>query len=534
MTLSSARTIPSLLREKAELGEHPAVIEQGRRTSYAELWILVRRAAKGYLAAGVAHGDRVAVWAPNGLEFMASMLGAQTIGAAVVPLSTRFTGHEALEVLRRSGTSVLAVTDGFLGKDYTGMLKEAAADEGDEGSPVKGLPTLRLIVRLDGADAGNRELGWESFLTSGDEISDEALDEAIAAVEPGDVVDILYTSGTTGAPKGVMSAHRQTIAVAYAWAKGADLVADDEYAIVNPMFHGFGYKAGLTASLVAGATIHPVQVLDTTALLELIQNERITVLPGVPTIFTSLLDHPHLSEYDTSSLRFAIAGATTAPATLFRDMVNVLGFRTVAQAYGLTECVVATMSRPGEDLDHVQQTTGPAVHGTEIRVVDTDGNDVPTGTDGEVLLRGENVMLGYFEDPEATSAAIDAEGWFHTGDAGQLDEHGCLKITDRLKDMFIVGGFNVYPAEVENVLRQHPAVNESAVIGVEDERLGSVGRAYVRLLTEADPKPTEADLEEFCRKRLSNYKVPRDVIIVDDFPRNSTGKILKKDLRENA
>lgn len=534
MTLSNARTIPALLKEQSALGEHPAVVEKDKTTSYSELWTLVQRAAKGYLAAGVTHGERVAIWAPNSLEFIVSLLGAQTIGAAAVPISTRFTGHEALEVLSRSGTHVLAVTDGFLNKSYTTMLKDAAADLGNDGGPVPGLPSLRKIIRLDNTDISEEETAWGTFLGSGDAISDDTLKETISEVVPDDVVDILYTSGTTGAPKGVMSAHRQTIAVAYAWAKGAELTAEDDYAIVNPMFHGFGYKAGVIAALVAGSTIHPVPVLDTTALLELIQTEKITVLPGVPTIFTSLLDHPNLATYDTSSLRFAIAGATTAPESLFRDMVDILGFSTVAQAYGLTECVVATMSRPREDLGHVQQTTGPAVHGTEIRIVDHDGNNLPTGTDGEVLLRGENVMLGYFEDPEATAAAIDSDGWFHTGDAGRLDEHGCLKITDRLKDMFIVGGFNVYPAEVENVLRQHPAVNESAVIGVPDDRLGSVGVAYVRLLADAAPVPSEEELEAFCRKRVSNYKVPREVIIVSDFPRSSTGKILKKDLREDA
>lgn len=530
MTLSRAKTIPALLAEQAELGDHPAVIEPGRRTTYAELWTLVQRAARGYLATGVRHGDRVAVWAPNSLEFMVAMLGAQTMGAAVVPLSTRFTGHEAAEILRRSGTSVIAVTDGFLDKSYTTMLKEAATEPAG-GTVISGLPALRAIIRLDGEHVSDTEESLEAFLAAGDTVPQAELDAAIAAVSADDVVDILYTSGTTGAPKGVMSAHRQTIGVAYAWAKGADLTGEDRYAIVNPMFHGFGYKAGLVSALIAGVEIHPVQVLDTTKLLELIQSARITVLPGVPTVFTSLLDHPNLGDYDTSSLRFAIAGATTAPETLFRDMREILGFETVAQAYGLTECIVATMSRKGEDLEHAKQTTGPAVHNTEIKIVDANGDEVPTGEEGEILIRGENVMLGYFEDPEATAEAIDPDGWFHTGDIGQMDEHGCVKITDRLKDMFIVGGFNVYPAEVENVLRQHLAVNESAVVGVEDERLGSVGRAYVMLYAEADPKPTEEELITFCRERLSNYKVPREVVIVSDFPRNSTGKILKKDLR---
>lgn len=533
MTLSRATTVPALLAEKAALGDHPAVVEPGRTTTYEELWELVQRAARGYLAAGVRHGDRVAVWAPNSLEFMVAMLGAQSMGAAVVPLSTRFTGHEAAEILRRSGTSVIAVTDGFLDKSYTSMLKDAAAEPAG-GSVIPGLPDLHAIIRLDGEHVNGSESSLEAFLAAGDAVSEADLETAINAVSPDDVVDILYTSGTTGAPKGVMSAHRQTIGVAYAWAKGADLTGEDRYAIVNPMFHGFGYKAGMVSALIAGAEIYPIQVLDTTAMLELIQTARITVLPGVPTVFTSLLDHPKLADYDTSSLRFAIAGATTAPETLFRDMREILGFKTVAQAYGLTECIVATMSRKGEDLEHAKQTTGPAVHNTEIKIVDPEGKEQPTGVDGEILIRGENVMLGYFEDPEATAEAIDSEGWLHTGDVGQMDEHGCVKITDRLKDMFIVGGFNVYPAEVENALRQHPAVNESAVIGVDDERLGSVGRAYVMLYGDADPRPSEEDLIQFCRERLSNYKVPRDVVIVSDFPRNSTGKILKKDLREHV
>ncbi|WP_194420658.1 AMP-binding protein [Microbacterium abyssi] len=530
MNVSESTTVPALLTELAELGEHPAIVDGGTTITCVELQSHVAQVARGYLGRGVVPGDRVAVWAPNRAEFILAMLGAQSIGAAVVPLNTRYTGHEAVTILNRSRASALVIADGFLGKSYAASLRDAAAEAGDEGPKIAGLPHLHTIVTMDG-DGTEGILPWDAFLDAGRVIPDEQLAATMAAVTPDQVMDILFTSGTTGVPKGVQSTHSQTLGVARAWARGARLTRDDRYAVVNPFFHGFGYKAGMITSLMTGTTIYPVAVFDVDELLQLVESERISVLPGVPTIFTSMLDHPRLREYDLSSLRFAIAGATAAPATLFHDMVHVLGFRTVAQAYGLTECVVATMSREGESLDHAAQTTGPAIEGIEIRIVDPDGDDLGTDADGEILLRGDVVMLGYFEDQEATDAVLDADGWFHTGDVGRLDEHGCLKITDRLKDMFIVGGFNVYPAEVENVLRKHPAVNESAVIGIDDARLGTVGRAYVMLLHNADPRPDAADLESFCRTHLANFKVPREFVLVDDFPRNATGKILKTALR---
>ncbi|WP_193597048.1 AMP-binding protein [Microbacterium sp. YJN-G] len=535
MTVSEATTVPMLLAEQAARGEHPAIVDGDTTVSFAGLHERVRDVARGYLAHGIEPGDRVAVWAPNRLEFILAMLGAQSIGAAVVPLNTRYTGHEAATILDRSRASALVLADGFLGRRYAQSLREAAAELGDEGPVLPGLPALHTVVTLDGGEDGDDGiLAWSRFLADGASVTDERLEAALAAVTPEHVMDILFTSGTTGVPKGVQSTHRQTLGVARAWGRGAHLSPEDRYAIVNPFFHGFGYKAGMITSLMAGTTIYPVAVFDVDALLELVQSARISVLPGVPTIFTSMIDHPRLGQYDLSSLRFAIAGATAAPATLFHDMVHKLGFRTVAQAYGLTECVVATMSREGESLEHAAQTTGPAIEGIEIRVVGEDGADAGVDVDGEILLRGDVVMLGYFEDQEATDAVIDADGWFHTGDVGRLDEHGCLKITDRLKDMFIVGGFNVYPAEVENVLRKHPAVNESAVIGVDDARLGTVGRAYVLLLHDADPRPDAAELEAFCRKHLANFKLPREFVFVEDFPRNATGKILKTALRTDA
>jgi acyl-CoA synthetase (AMP-forming)/AMP-acid ligase II len=536
--VSAPMTIPALLEEGARRwSDRPAVVEGDQTLTYAELARESRRVARALLAAGVRPGDRVAIWCPNRTEFVLALLGAQVIGAAVVPLNTRYRGNEARVVLERSRASLLVVCNGFLGADYVDMLVDAAAEHaGDTAQeaadlPVPGLPHLRTV--MDVASGGHpATVAWPDFLAGGEGVEESLLREAEDSVIPDTVCDILYTSGTTGVPKGVMSAHRQTIGVARVWARGASLTEDDRYAVVNPFFHGFGYKAGIVAALCAGTSIHPVPTFDPDALMALVERERITVLPGAPTIFLTLINHPRLGDHDLSSLRFAIAGAASVPETLFEQMLTVLGFDTVAQAYGLTECVVATQSRPGEDPRHVAETTGPACPGIEIRLVDEEGREVPVGSDGEIWLRGDTVMLGYFEDEEATAAAIDDEGWFHTGDVGRLDEHGCLKITDRIKDMFIVGGFNVYPAEIENVLASHPDIVEAAVVGVPDERMGAVGRAYVAVRPGAQVN-AEA-VKAYCKDRLANFKVPREVVTIEGFPRNASGKILKKDLRTDA
>ncbi|WP_326929371.1 AMP-binding protein [Amycolatopsis orientalis] len=519
--MSTPRTMPALLDEAARRhGEAPAVVDGTTQLSWTGLRERARAVSRALAAAGVRSGDRVAVWSPNRVEFILTFLGAQCLGAALVPINTRYRGEEARVVLERSGASVLVLCNGFLGNDYLGMLTAAAARVGGSGA-IPGLPRLHTVVNL-GSDGV--ALPWDEFLARAE--SAPSVDEA--AVTPSTVADILYTSGTTGVPKGVMSTHAQTIGVADVWARGASLTPADKYAIVNPFFHSFGYKAGVVAAITAGTAIYPVPTFDPVALMELIQRAGISVLPGAPTVFTTLINHPRRPEFDLSSLRFAIAGAASVPENLFSDMREILGFEQVAQAYGLTECVVATQSRPHEDPRHVAHTTGPAVPGLEIRTVDGEGKDVPVGADGEILIRGEFVMLGYFDDPEATAAAIDADGWLHTGDVGQLDEHGCVKITGRLKDMFTVGGFNVYPAEVENVLSTHPDVVEAAVIGVDDDRMGSAGRAYVTL---RDGAGLDAEaLREYCRERLANFKVPREFVAIDELPRNASGKIVKREL----
>ncbi|MBM7517163.1 FadD3 family acyl-CoA ligase [Nocardioides nitrophenolicus] len=516
----AARTIPALLAHGAAThGAHPAIVDGSTTISYEGLRELAVSAARSYLALGVEPGDRVAIWAPNRWEFVVALLGAEYVGASVVPLNTRYRGQEAQVILERSRAVVLVLCDSFLGTDYSAMLAEA---EGE-------LPHLR--TRVDMASAGlPGTLGWADFLALGEQVPAAEVERLAAEVTPDTVCDILFTSGTTGVPKGVMSTHAQTIGVAEVWADGASLSPADRYAIVNPFFHGFGYKAGVITSLTAGTTIYPVPTFDPVALMQLVQDERITVLPGAPTIFITLLNHPRRTEFDLSSLRFSIAGAASVPETLFEQMHDVLGFETVYQAYGLTECVVATTSRHGEDPRHIAETTGPPVPGIEARIVGGDGQEVPVGEEGEIWLRGANVMLGYFEDPESTAAAIDPDGWFHTGDIGRLDEHGCVKITDRIKDMFITGGFNVYPAEIENVLAAHPAVMESAVIGVPDDRMGAVGAAHVVL--RPGTSATREELIAWVRERLANFKVPRDVVLEESLPRNASGKVLKTELRQ--
>jgi acyl-CoA synthetase (AMP-forming)/AMP-acid ligase II len=544
----------ALLEESSKrYGDRLAVIDGTLRMTYAELAAEARTMARALMATGVQPGDRVAVWLPNTARWLIAALGAHSAGASLVPMNTRYTGYEALDVLQRTGARVLFLPDRFLGSDYLAALREAAAGQTEPArrqrgaatsGPVERLPYLRLAVHVpvesDDEHQGSSEdraaadgvASWEEVLDRAGDISEQSALERAALVRAEDVADIIFTSGTSGVPKGAVSSHRQTVAVAAAWAERAQVTEHDVYMIIAPFFHTFGYKAGWVVALLCGATILPQLTFDIDRVVDQIERERVTILPGPPTIFQELLADPQRDKHDLSSLRLAVTGAAMVPVALVERMRRELTFETILTAYGLTEAVVVTMCRPGDDAETISGTSGYAAADFEIRIVGVDGGEMEPGDDGEILLRGPNVMVGYLDDPAATRATIEPDGWLHTGDVGHVDKRGYLTITDRLKDVFTVGGFNVYPAEVENVLMRLSPVADCAVVGRPDERLGEVGLAYV--VTGAGQSLSEQDVIAHCKERLANFKVPREVVFVTKLPRNAGGKVLKRDLRERA
>lgn len=514
-------TLPQVIARGAQLfGNTPAIVEDGRSISYAELLTQSRAVAAALIALGVAPGERVAIWAPNRADWILAACGAHAAGAVLVPINTRMKGIEAAEVLERSGAKVLFCIGEFLNQYYPDQLAGRRP------------ATLEHLVVLGTQRAGDAEdLGWDAFLARGASVSAAAVDARIAALSADSIADLMFTSGTTGRSKGVLAAHGPTIRAFTEWSEVVGLAAGDRYLIINPFFHTFGYKAGWVAAFLRGATVYPHQVFDADTVLARIAQEKISFLPGPPTLFLSMLAHPRLAEFDLSSLKASCTGAATVPPVLIERMRSVLGIRMVTTAYGLTECGgCATLCDPADSAETIATTCGRALPGTEAAIMDAEGRILPPGETGEVVLRGYHVMRGYFDDPAATAEAIDAEGWLHTGDVGVMDERGYLRITDRLKDMYIVGGFNCYPAEIERLFMQHPGIAQVAVIGVPDERMGEVGCACVVLRPDAGVID-EAALIAWARANMSNYKVPRYVRLLDALPMNASNKVDKKVLR---
>ena len=511
-------TLPALSACAAEVyGDRPVIEDADGVLSYRDFDAQRRTFARALIASGVMAGDRVVIWAPNSRDWLIAALGIASAGAIMIPASTRFKASEIDDLLARSGARMIVSVGHFLGVDYPAMLSAASRSQ------------LADVVVI-GSDPGTNA-GWDTFLARADRVGADKLAEVEAAITPDTTVDILFTSGTTGRSKGVMYGHGQFLRAVANWTERVGLQFGDRVLVIPPFFHAFGYRGGAIGSMITGATILPHLTYDPEDVLRRVEQERIFVIPGPPAIFQGMLNHPELERFDRSSLRLGITGGAVIPSVLVERMRSDLGFAGVCNGYGLTECGgFGAMCRYDDPVEVIAKTAGKPMRDVEIAMKGPDGALLAPGETGEIVIRGYIVMQGYFRDAEATAETIDAEGWLHTGDIGRFDADGNLIIEDRLKEMYIAGGFNCYPAEIERLLSQHPAIGQVAVIGVPDDRMGEVGNAFVVLRPGTSATPE--DIIAWARENMSNYKVPRRVEARDALPVSAQGKVLKRELRD--
>ena len=516
---TNERSIPGqVLSTAAQIPDQNSIVDEGVPLTYRDLADLITAGGRAMLAAGIGRGDRVALWAPNSARWIVAALAGQSVGAVIVPINTRYKTTEAVYPLVKTTAKLLIADHGFMDIDSHQTAEQAAVTAGHP------------IQMIDLAPNASGPGSWDAFLAAGDAIDPARWEAAHAEVGHEDLSDVMFTSGSTGRPKGVRHRHGPTLRQTFNTIEENGIRCGDRLLIVNPFFHVFGYTGGWVPGLFAGGTVYPLPVFDVTQVLNLIESEEITYFPGPPTIFHSILADPHLDDVDVSSLRASLTGAADVPVGLIQAMLERLTFERVIQAYGMTECGTATNTIASDSPHTVATTVGKASEDLEVAVVDEHNNQVSDGDAGEIVVRGYAVMDGYFDDPDATAATIDAAGWLHTGDRGACDEDGYFRILGRIKDMLIVGGFNVYPAEVEDTIREHPNVEDVALIGVPDARLGEVGCAFIM-------QRRPIDFTEFvawCRERMANFKVPRYLEPLEALPLTGSNKVSKVDLREIA
>ncbi|MCV7151258.1 AMP-binding protein [Mycolicibacterium pyrenivorans] len=509
-------SIPRMVLASAErFGDAESIVDVDAqvRWTFTEVAQRMIESVRAAIAFGVGPGDRVAIWAPNSADWIVAALGVLGAGGILVPLNTRFKGAEAAYILRKTDAKGVLMVSGFAGNDYISMLQAERVE---------------VPIVLIGSGSDEHAVTWSDYIAGAAAVNEAEARARIAAVGPNNLSDIMFTSGTTGAPKGVMLTHGQSLRAFGYLADVLTFRPGDRYLVIPPFFHTFGYKCGWMACMLNGVCAIPKAMFDADSVLRILSDERVSILLGPPTLFADLIRHPRRQEFDLSRMRVAACGAANVPPPLYAQVRDELGVSVVLSAYGLTEATsLATNSAPGDAMEDIADSVGRPARDIEIKLVDEVGTEVPAGEPGEVLVRGYNVMRGYWGDPAATSEVIDVDGWLHTGDIGIMNARGFLKIVDRKKDMYIVGGFNVYPAEVERVMGQHAEVSDVAVIGVPDERMGEVGAAFV-----VGKNLTEQALISWARERMANFKVPRYVHFVDELPRNSSMKVIKPRLRE--
>ena len=503
--------------------------------TYSEFRDDVDRFARALIAMGVKKGDHVAIWATNVPQWYITFWAATKIGAVLVTVNTAYKIHEAEYLLRQSDTHTLVMIDGFKDSDYVGIIKELCPElkESEPGNlHSKRLPVLRNIITVDSKQPGRYT--WEEAQVLADSVPQSEVEARRRSIDKHDVCNMQYTSGTTGFPKGVMLTHYNVVNNGKAIGDCMDLSTADRMMIQVPMFHCFGMVLAMTASMTHGTTMCPITAFSPRKGLHCINQERITAFHGVPTMFIAMLEHPDFEKTDFSYMRTGIMAGSPCPVKVMQDVVEKMHMPEICITYGQTEASPGcTMSKTTDSLDVRVNTVGGEMFGVSCKIVDPEtGEDLPDDMDGEFVAKGYNIMKGYYKMPEATAAAIDKDGWLHTGDLARRTPEGNYKITGRIKDMIIRGGENIYPKEIEDFIYTHPKVKDVQVIGVPDEQYGEEIMACV-ILKEGETS-SEEEIKEFVLSHMAKHKVPRYVGFVKEFPMNAAGKILKYKMREEA
>lgn len=536
MKICTTRTLGDALDEvAAKYPDNLAVVFKGRRITYRELQRQANLLAKGLIKLGIQRGDNVALWMGNCTDWIVTEYAVAKLGACLVTVNTRNRTFETEYILKQSESKCLILRDKFLNIGFMEMVHEivpelATSKPGNLSSA--GLPNLRSVVCLAPEDYPGT-LSFERMFEYGSDVPDAELARMQAAVQPDDAVLIVYTSGTTGTPKGAVLTHHGCLPHYVVVAERTEMTLGDRWVLAQPLFHGGGCVLSVMACLLTASTMYLMETWNATEALTLIQGERCTMFNGVPTMFIDILEHPDFAKYDLRTLRTGHFGGQSIPVELMRNVIDKVEPR-IMTSYGLTEgglCQLSTV--PGDSAELVATTVGIPYPDQEVAIFDpATGERLGYGVQGEIRVRAESVMKGYYKNPEETAKAIDRDGWLHTGDLGVQNANGYFRITGRLKDMYIFGGINAYPAEIENYLYTHPKVKNVYVAGVPDHRMGEVAMAFIEL--KEGEKSSADEIIGFCKGKLANYKVPRYVKFMTEFPLTPIGKVAKYKLQELA
>lgn len=538
------RTIGGWLDDMAK--QHPdhealVYVDRGLRLTYHEFNEVCRRAAKGLHQLGVKKGDHVAIWATNYPEWLITLFATAKLGAVLVTVNTNYRTFELEYLLRQSDSMTMVFIDGIKTANYVEILNDLLPElaESEPGKlDTDKLPYLKNLIYVpnprDPKPAPAGTFSWDHLMALGDDVPDSVLNEIEAGLDPHDVVNMQYTSGTTGFPKGVMLTHYNIINNGFFIGENMRFTKDDRLCIPVPFFHCFGLVLAVMACLTHASTMVPVEVYSPTKVMQTIQAERCTAVHGVPTMYIFMLEHPDFDQYDFSSLRTGIMSGSPCPIATMRQVIEKMNMREITIPYGQTEASpVTTMTNTDDPLERRVTTVGRAMPAIECKLVDPDtGEEVGPNVQGEFCCRGYNVMRGYYKMEEATRAAIDEDGWLHSGDLAMRDEEGYYRITGRIKDMIIRGGENIYPREIEELIYTHPAVQDVQVIGVPSKKFGEEVMACIILKDGAET--TVDEMHDFIAKNISRHKVPSYIKFVDSFPMTASGKIQKFKMREQA